>query len=387
MVAGHEGEADRATPFEIHGSIDATGTSLTFTQRYTVAPHPIRYWRAEVSRDGRTMRGVWASNEDGVAVDGATWKSSRGAPDSINFGLLTRRGRGVVEFSARRIDTADDWRTSTGADADASGFGSPQRHMTAGNTIQGRSPRLNDGGHRYWSDADELSSWERSVVEPRSLRTQARVRSPYRSTATSYHTAPFSESVRVPVSSVALRNDERQELLDRLDEQVARAKDAERRLHRVEQELGCTRDALAAAEQRAMVAEEWRKHAETKQLEAESCLLEAGDVRDDALFESEEAARELSAHQERIRETERELSSERRERLALQHELEKANSREAAMEKALDSMTNQLGAFSEAAAAAAATAGTRGIGADQCLLRKALMCQFSFITLCYSQSW
>ena len=126
-----------------------------------------------------------------------------------------------------------------------------------------------------------------------------------------------------------------------------------------------------------MVAEEWRKHAETKQLEAESVLLEASDARDDALIESEGAARDLSALQERIRDTERALSSEQRERLALQHELESANLREAAMEKALDNMTNKLSdlvALSEEQRGterhkqAAAAAGRPWIRADQCLL-------------------
>ena len=73
-----------------------------------------------LSRDGRTMRGVWAADEQGLELDGATWKSSRHAQNSIDFGLLARRGRGVVEFSARRVGAVIE-SLSTGADVDEDG--------------------------------------------------------------------------------------------------------------------------------------------------------------------------------------------------------------------------------------------------------------------------
>jgi len=351
-VTGCEGEADSATPFELNGSMDASGSSLTFTQRYTVAPHTIRYWRAEVASDGRTMRGVWATDTEGVAIDGATWKSTRDAPDSIDFAMLSRRGRGVVEFSARRVDTnVGEWSS----DEDDGGGGgaalSPRSYSG-----RERGPQL-----RRWESSPppaaavgtvSVASWDdgdRQIDVPHRSSDVTRLRTRVR------YISPDDAHSRSPSSyrrGVAMLDDERQELIDAIGEESDIADDAERRLHRVEQELGAARDALAAAEQRAMVAEEWRKHAEAQQKEAESFLLQANDKSEDAVSEAEEVARELLQHQARIRRAERELAVEQRERMALESDLEQAALREAAMEEAVNSLTNRLGAATEAAASA-----------------------------------
>ena len=145
---------------------------------------------------------------------------------------------------------------------------------------------------------------------------------------------------------------ERQDLLDERDGEAARAAKAEQQLYMLEQQLADVRGelfrlrdvVLPEAEQRAVVAEEWRAYAERKQREAESFLLEAGEGKADATAEAEEVVEELFEQQEQRRRVERSLAAERSSRVAVEAQRDKAELREEALEEALDSMTKQLGA-------------------------------------------
>ena len=347
-LTGCAGERD--TPFDLDGFIDGSG-SLELTQCFMEAPFTVRYWRAEVSRDGRTMRGVWATDADGTGVGGATWKSSRSAEESRNWGLLTRRGRGVVEFTATRVDRADgEWSS----DEDELGSGVASQTFRSVASPAGSAYSGRERGVRM-----------RSASPPgRSPRAASPSRSSY--------------AVDMPVSGYArgvpLLDMQRQGLLDERDGEAARAAKAEHQLYMLEQQLADVRIemfrwrdvVLPEAEQRAVVAEEWRAYAERKQREAESFLLEAGEGKSDANAEAEEVAEELFEQQgkygsnrphnlisrhcferlvvvaELLRRVKQDLVAERSSRVALETERDKAAWREASMEEALDSMAKQL---------------------------------------------